>query len=533
MKSKLINLTGANFNMLINPSRMLGSGNTDNSKKSMGAFIGIGLLLLYFAGIAAAFSAMLYRAFKPIGIQELMPAMYTVGTTLFILISAVFSGHGFLFSSKDLQVLFSLPVTKRQILFSKFSVFYIYNLLFSSLIILPSSFVFCYFEGLSFVSYIISVFVALLLPLLPVSLGSLLTYVIGLATKKSRHKNLFRIIFVFVLCGGIFYLSQNTDVLIQYITEKGAFILDGINAYYFPASLAVKAINGGVVSLLLFAVVNILPAFAAIGIIAVKYRQIVASYNQSFKKENYVYKNGKKDSKYMSCLKKELRRLFSSANYVINSASGIFLILVFSIGFFSNDKLYSTIIAPEFAKYYGIVIALAATFACTMTTTTSSSVSLEGKSLWIYRCCPIKPITVLYSKLSVNLLLNLPITLIFCIVLSAVQKVDILTGVLATVIPLLAVLLTSYEGLLINLAKPRFDWQNEIQVIKQSASTLLVMLTDFAVTLLIAGGLIVPLVVWDIPFSISGSVMTALLLIAVLVLDRSLNKYGVKRFEAL
>ena len=128
-------------------------------------------------------------------------------------------------------------------------------------------------------------------------------------------------------------------------------------------------------------------------------------------------------------IKKEIKRYFASPIYVINTIIGPILLLGMSIAtIFMGDEVLATILEVEIVKeiipvFVIVVVCCILVLSCT----TNSSISLEGKNLWILKSSPIKPIVIFKAKIALNLILILPALLIadiifaFSLKLSAIQ----------------------------------------------------------------------------------------------------------------
>ena len=119
---------------------------------------------------------------------------------------------------------------------------------------------------------------------------------------------------------------------------------------------------------------------------------------------------------------------------------------------------------------------------------TSASVSLEGKTRWLTKSLPIPEKTQYDSKLLMALILDLPFYVVSVAVAAIGLSVTGMNLVRLIVIPAVFLVYSAVAGLTANLLFPRFDWENETQVVKQGASTGIAMLFS-VVPLLIMGGL--------------------------------------------
>ena len=296
-------------------------------------------LVIYFGAMSGFFSYVMYQSLSAIGMQKLIPMLVVFAATLLTLISSVFTSGGYLYRAKDLQLLLALPVSKLTILCSKFFGLYLSNLTVAALLCLPSGIVYLVLDGGSVTGYISLAIVTLSLPLLPIVIGCIISYFIGLATRGMKHKNVVTTVISVVFFIGVMLLSQNSESIFEYIENNGATISESLSKWYLPAGLAANAISGVLIDLLWFVLINIIPCAIVLPLISIRYFSLVEAYNQTFKKNDYVYRSQdeRKSTKFVSCFSKEIRRLFSSANYFLNSCAGALMLIVFIVMFASQE----------------------------------------------------------------------------------------------------------------------------------------------------------------------------------------------------
>lgn len=104
---------------------------------------------------------------------------------------------------------------------------------------------------------------------------------------------------------------------------------------------------------------------------------------------------------------------------------------------------------------------------------TSTSISMEGKEWWIIKSIPIKTKAVLDGKILLNLSLILPFFVVSEVLLTIALKPDFMELVWMIVIPVVLTLFGLVFGITVNLKMPVFNWENEVTVVKQSASSML------------------------------------------------------------
>jgi len=126
-------------------------------------------------------------------------------------------------------------------------------------------------------------------------------------------------------------------------------------------------------------------------------------------------------------------------------------------------------------------------FSLSLTSTTSSSISIEGKQFWILKSLPCSEKKVFFAKIFVNLFITVPFLVVDIIIAIVALKISVLHALFVFLIPLLLLLFTSFTGLYVNLLFPRFDYENDTKVVKQSISVLVSMVCGVIATALLVG----------------------------------------------
>ena len=126
----------------------------------------------------------------------------------------------------------------------------------------------------------------------------------------------------------------------------------------------------------------------------------------------------------------------------------------------------------------------------------ASSLSLEGKNLWIIQTAPIKMKDIIFSKISVTLSLHLIgyVCAIIAVFLRFSLSVEQMVAVL--LIPLAYSFFTAILGFALDYRFVNYSWDNEIVPIKQSLQVGLTMLTSLfmvGLPILLSTGLVINL----------------------------------------
>ena len=108
-----------------------------------------------------------------------------------------------------------------------------------------------------------------------------------------------------------------------------------------------------------------------------------------------------------------------------------------------------------------------------MTSISSSSISLEGKTMNITKSLPIHEKTILNSKILTCFMIELPFILFSNIIFFIKFIPSIFYILLIVILSILTVFLTAIIGLIINLKYPKMNATNDTEVVKQSMSSMI------------------------------------------------------------
>ena len=139
------------------------------------------------------------------------------------------------------------------------------------------------------------------------------------------------------------------------------------------------------------------------------------------------------------------------------------------------DKIGEMLGIGGFAEIFARVMPWVIAVLMSMTSMTSCSVSMEGKTIWQIQTLPIKSRHIYLSKIIANLTVAAPFYVAAVVFACLTVKGDVIDYIWIAVIPACYVIFTAVSGIVINLAFPVLDWDNEVRVVKQSASTFVAM----------------------------------------------------------
>jgi ABC-2 type transport system permease protein len=383
-----------------------------------------------------------------------------------------------------------MPIKPEHIVLSRVFTLLIYNYLECALVMAPC--IVCYAVlGGSPLGVIGGIIVLLLLPLLALTLSSAFGYLVAILSKKFKRNTLFTTVIslAFIVLYFVFY---------SWLMESGAEDMTPEAMEALASKLGAVGAIGSVATLHpiytpVFVLISAGIALGAYIIISRSYVSIITSSGK-VKKNKYRAERLEKRSAVYAFTKKELSRFFSSSTYILNSSMGmIFAVMLSVVALFNGGELIvlAEMLSLEGIDGFGALYALGATLLSllgSMTYISASSVSLEGKSLWIPRTMPISGREVLLSKTLAHIIISAIPTLVSSVLFIIALGVAPEYMAFYILSPLLTSALSAVFGAVINTAFPKFEFKNEAEPIKQSLSTFLVMMALLLFEMLIAIG---------------------------------------------
>lgn len=484
--------------------------------------------LAYYIYYGASFTL---KGLKLLEIEYILLVAMMALSSIYLIFKTIIKVNKTIFNAKDYSFLLSLPIKKSTIIASKIFILYFANLIFLLFFMLPAYVAYVlntspslYFHFYFFISVIF-------IPLVPTVIGGIIGSIFTAIAARFKYKNLGNILinlgFVFV----IYYFSfksQNMNALdLAMLSES---LVNKLNSIYPLSQIYSEIIqNNSIIHLLLFIGIS-LGIFELFEFIIEKYFDNINSKLNAVT-INKVYKDQliKTSSPLMSLYKKELKRYVSSSIYVLNTAIGSLLLIVAIILLFvvGGEKLDAILDVPNISQIFmtkgPLMFGVFASLSCT----TQSSISMEGKNLWILKSLPVEIIKIFIAKIMVNLTIIIPTILISAVVLTIGLHLSFLNFLVLLFTPIVFAIFIAGLGLIINLYFPIFDWANEIKVVKQSMASFLTLALGMATS-------IIPLVITvKINATLYSFIIGLIMLIACIFLYSFLFNKGKKLFKSL
>lgn len=453
----------------------------DKTKKAR--FIGLAILWILLLAMIIFYVGAFSYGLAAIGMADIIPMYLYAIASLLILIFSFFKAGSTLFAMKGYEMLVSLPVSKVAIIISRFACMYLMNLLMELLIMLPGLFVYSWFTHPSAGNYVVFLIGSLFLPLLPLTISSILGAVITAISSRSRHKSLAEtflmlVVLIAVLGGSLFLSDKGSQITEEMIMNLAEILSAQIEGIYPPSGWLNRALSGEWSALGLLVMVPVAVFAVFVAVLQKYFQSICTAIHAVSAKNNYKMTSLQKSSHVTALWRKELKRYFSSSIYVTNTVVGYVMAVIVAAGicFVGVGKIAEMMGFPAIEPV--IIRCLPYGLSCLlcMVSITACSISMEGNTFWQIQTLPVTAKEFYDGKLLANLSVAAPFYLVSVVLLAIGVKPAGLELVWLFTIPACYVLFSCVVGITVNLMFPVLEWENEVRIVKQSASMLVAML---------------------------------------------------------
>ena len=445
--------------------------------------VSLPLLLFVIVSISIGYYAYLIaEVLAPMNLTYIMLSMFMAVVTMLTFIEGIYKSQGILFEAKDNDMLFSLPIRRSTILFVrafKLILFeYIYNLMF----ILPAFVIYIYFEHPNVEFYLISIIMTLLVPIIPTVVACFLGYIVKMISSKFKAKKVVQTILSSIIFIGVFFVSINLNSFLQKIVSNA------LTKIYYPIGAYISLINKFDITIFIkLLAINLIPFIIFVLIGQKYYFNIISNLigqNTTIKGKNKG-ETIKIRIPIISLVRKEIKRYLSSTVYMFNSSFGLILIIMLTIilCFKGKQMLVSLLSGYGMTNtislemlFYGLIL-----FVGVFTSITSSSISLEGKTINITKTLPISYRTILNSKILYCYIIELPFFLISEILFIIKFGVSLAYFIQIITLTFSTIFLSAVIGLLTNLKYPKLNASSDTEIVKQSMSSMISVFIGFGI----------------------------------------------------
>lgn len=433
-------------------------------------------------------------------IMSAPPGQADMGLTLPILLTqvlALFMGLFALISifyfSNDLETLVPLPLKEKAILGSKFSIANITEYLPALFIVIPAMIAYNQYIPLGVAGWASAVVVFLLLPIVPLSIAGIIVVTLMRGLNR-RHRDIMIVLSSLILLAVIMYVqflfqsAVMNDVDIEAILQNRVDLVRLIGSAFPPSVWATRAISRagqteGFVGLayLVFSSALGVWAFLSVGQ-RVFYGGLIGGAEHERKNIAFTQQVLSKRATSTPVLKalflREWRLFLRVPIWVLNGFISVILIplMAFFPAFTGGQGLQELAnwaknapngLVASTLVFAGMIAALTS-----INTLASTSISREGKHLWISRILPVQPRLQVIAKLMhaglASLIIAIPISGLFYYLFRPQLMYVLSAGILGLTVSAMPQLL----GMLFDIWHPFLTWTNPQHAVKNNLNAV-------------------------------------------------------------
>jgi len=544
--NKTISLTIA----LLKTSFDLGIGNkSKKSNKRNTSLLTFGLFTLFVTSFSLPIISLVNEFVVTLAAFNLAEIIWYVVlpiASLSVGVLSLFSVISIMFLSNDNKILLFLPLTPKQIISARFFVVLIYTYIIQAIFIVPIVIGYGMTLNLPFTFYIIAFINILLIPVVPLALIVLIMSYLLRYTNLAKYRDAFTYLamgivlslalafnYYFTQAIGAIELDPSEIILnVRFLLVVYGNVINQFFPYLIFAlnSLVSNNLTEQLLNLIIIVSINLAVITGVIIFVGPVYLKTIIGSDERKKNKKSTsvsYKNKPKSS-FISLIVLEWKTLVRSPIYFLNLILIVVILPLLIVGsvFFGTNasagqvdliEIISLMNGLDFnfnnPMYVSILVGISLFLAST-TFIAPTAISRLGGSAAFFKALPISYLNFINFKIFWANVLTITPILIYIIGGYIYGILGIFEAFLlaTTIVPLLT--LINYLGFMIDLFKPKLDWLNEAQAVKQNLNTVFYMLGIWALTALIVfGGFLIN----DLNLEISGYIYALIILTLSLV----------------
>ena len=503
MKNKVVALTKVFFkNSFQNMETAGGSKNKTNSKSMM---ILYAIVFLYLAGIVGFFSYNLVQGLIEIQQEEIFLGLILLAIGVFVLIQTIFSAISLLYYSKDNEYILPLPIKPSQIVMAKTNVLLITEYFIVAIIGLIPLIIYGILTTANIFYYITMIITLLTFPVVPVLISSLLVLIVMSFAKFTKNRNRFQIIATIILLVVICVISfQTSDMegsqeeLIQMATKANGLV-EMIRNTFPTLGMAIEALaNNSILNLIALVLVTAILYLIYIAVGQKLFlKGAVGSLSSGKRTKKAINEKTafKKSSLAKTYIGKEFKTLIRNPIFFMQCVMPAILfpilVIVFTFAGMQTDQNTSItdiaqMITNKTSIYLGMAILMVIQFFFFFIYISATAISRDGQNAVFMKYIPVPLIKQIDYKVMPNIIMTTIMGIISIGIAQYLFRIPILYLLLITIAAISIGMLQSYLMIIVDLKKPKLEWNSEYAVVKQNMNLVWPMFLGLANITIIA-----------------------------------------------
>lgn len=469
-------------------------------KKRLWEPILVALSIIVGGGVIVFFLSLFMYGFflasKVIGKPELVITIAFMGSQFVVLFFGIAYILGTFYFARDMDILIPLPIKPWHVLGSKFALVMFGEYLTVLPLLLPAVIIYGTGTGQGLFYWIKSLVVIFAAPIIPLSIAAIFVVVMMRFINVRKSKDILTVI-------GSFFailMAMGWNALIQRIPKTGGqedfyggllkarmgLIEQTIQKYppgiWVTNGLSNTGING-LGDMLLFLGVSTLLFIVLMWLgDRVFYKsflsgQEVVRRRKVLSEVEFDRRFGKIYSPIRSIFQREWRIFLRTPVFIVNGITGMviapFLIIIPLItNSEETESLLEMLNKPEFTMYITLGTIGVTLLTCNLGILANTAVSREGYTFWISKLIPVSPREQVLGKFLHAISVELLGIVVVVITVGIVFRLPLYSLFVILVLSTLGNVFLASVNLLIDVARPKLDWTNPQEAVKQNLNSI-------------------------------------------------------------
>jgi len=445
-----------------------------------------------------------------IGHPEIVLTFAFMATQLLILIFGIFYIMSVFYFSNDMNILIPLPLRPAEVLGVKFIIILIGEYLIALPMLLPAFIIYGLGTWSNIFYWLKGLILVLMAPILPLVIAAIFVILLMRFINIRKSKDLMVVLgsLLGLFLGiGVNFLTQsipqgNEKEFITSLIESNTGLIEAIGNKFPPSIWATLGLTSpgwqGLgyfllfigLSLLLLAVLLWLGnAFFYKGYLSGQEVQRKAKAISAGDMEKRALKTA---SPVVALFKREWKLFIRTPIYFMNGIAGMIMVpFLMLMPLATQTEEMSEVVSlakdPKYAPIAALVSLGIMLFASSMNLISSTSISREGRTFWISKLIPVSPKDQVLAKLIHSSCLSLIALILIALPLYFLLDMLLYRLIIIIFIGLLANILINILGLIIDLLRPKLEWNDPQEAIKQNLNAFLAMLAVMFIMFILGG----------------------------------------------
>ena len=465
------------------------------STKSKSKIIVYGLLFLYFAGLIIFLGYNLLDGLIAIHQETIFVGMILFMIFGLAIIQTIFSSINILYFTKDSEYLLPLPLKPYQIILARTNVMLIAEYLIIFLVGFIPLLMYGILTGAGIIYYLTMIFAVILLPILPVLLISMLVMFIMSFARLTKNRNKFQLFAMLLILTIIMAISISTSGMKQDLTNEEMAqmvvqangMIELVKGYvptvdYLMEALTTNSLFTAIVEVLKTLGITII-GFIVYMLIAQKiyFKGLVGNLfgggaSSSNKEINQKeYRNSKL---YKSYVGKEFKNMARNPVFLMQCLIPailipIIMVVVVFAGFNSDGMGLEQITQmaqqmPTNTFFIACIILGVIQFFTMFIYVSITAVSRDGENAVFMKYIPVSLYKQYMYKIIPNIIMNIVTIIITLGMAEYLLNLPVITLIALFVVATIMGILQSIAMIIVDLKRPKLNWDSEYAVAKQN-----------------------------------------------------------------